>query len=50
MTHLTLIQLVPEQTMQSLLPVLRLKPDHLVHLASPRTANRSAWIAEAARN
>lgn len=46
---LTLIQLVSEQTMQNLLPVLRLKPTRLVHLATPRTAARSAWIAEAAR-
>lgn len=46
---LTLIQLVSEQTMQNLLPVLRLRPARLVHLATPRTVNRSAWIAEAAR-
>lgn len=46
---LTLIQLVSEQTMQNLLPVLRLKPARLVHFATPRTANRSFWIAEAAR-
>lgn len=46
---LTLIQLVSEQTMQNLLPVLRLRPERLVHLATPRTANRSVWIGEAAR-
>lgn len=46
---LTLIQLVSEQTMQNLLPILRLKPARLVHLATPKTQNRSAWIAEAAR-
>lgn len=46
---LTLIQLISEQTMQNLLPVLRLKPARLVHLATPRTAARSAWIAEAVR-
>jgi hypothetical protein len=46
---LTLIQLVSEQTMQNLLPVLRLKPARLVHLATPRTVSRSALIAEAAR-
>jgi hypothetical protein len=45
----TLIQLVSEQTMQNLLPALRLKPQRLIHLATPRTANRSALIAEAAR-
>jgi len=47
--NLTLIQLVSEQTMQNLLPVLRLKPAKLVHLATPRTVARSALIAEAAR-
>jgi len=45
----TLIQLVSEQTMQNLLPVLRLKPARLVHLVTPRTVARSAWIAEAVR-
>jgi hypothetical protein len=35
--------------MQNLLPVLRLKPACLVHLATPKTQSRSAWIAEAAR-
>ena len=45
---LTLIQLVSEQTMQNLLPVLRLKPRRLVHLATPRTVARSALVAEAA--
>lgn len=48
-TPLTLIQLISEQTMPNLLPVLRLKPVHLVHLVTPKTAARSAWIAEAAR-
>jgi len=46
---LTLIQLVSEQTVQNLLPVLRLRPDRLVHLAAPRTVHRSSLIAEAAR-
>jgi len=46
---LTLIQLVSEQTVQNLLPVLRLRPDRLVHLAAPRTINRSNLIVEAAR-
>lgn len=44
---MTLIQLVSEQTMQNLLPVLRLKPKRLVHLATPRTVDRSALIANA---
>lgn len=46
---LVLVQLVSEQTMPNLLPVLRLKPSRLVHLATPRTRDRSLWIAEAAR-
>jgi len=45
---LVLIQLVSEQTVQNLLPVLRLMPARLVHLATPRTTDRSAWIADAA--
>lgn len=46
---LALIQLVSEQTMQNLLPVLRLEPDKLVHLVTPKTAARSSWIANAAK-
>lgn len=46
---LILIQLVSDQTMQNLLPVLRLKPQRLIHLATPRTVGRSALIAEGAR-
>jgi hypothetical protein len=46
---LTLIQLISEQTMQNLLPVLRLKPTRLIHLATPKTAARSHFIVEAAR-
>jgi len=46
---ITLIQLISEQTMQNLLPVLRLKPMRLVHLATPKTAGRSAFIVDAAR-
>lgn len=48
-TPLSLIQLVSEQTMQNLLPVLRLRPVRLIHLATPKTRDRSARIAEAAR-
>jgi hypothetical protein len=44
-----LIQLISEQTMPNLLPVLRLKPVHLTHFVTAKTAPRSAWIAEAAR-
>jgi len=47
-SNLTLIQLISEQTMQNLLPVLRLQPTKLVHLATPRTEARSPLIAEAA--
>jgi hypothetical protein len=46
---LALIQLISEQTMQNLLPILRLKPARVVHLATPKTAARSAHIVEAAR-
>jgi hypothetical protein len=46
---LSLIQLISEQTMPNLLAVLRLRPARLVHLATPRTAARSGWIVEAAR-
>ena len=45
---ITLIQLISEQTMQNLLPVLRLKPARLVHLATPKTAARSTFILDAA--
>lgn len=48
-TPLTLIQLISEQTMQNLVPLLALKPARVVHLATPRTAGRSAQIVEAAR-
>lgn len=48
-TALTLIQLISEQTMQNLLPLLALKPARVVHLATPKTAARSAQIVEAAR-
>ena len=49
MNDLTLIQLVSEQTIQNLLPALRLRPARLVHLVTPRTARRSANIEAAAR-
>ncbi len=49
MKPITLIQLISEQTMQNLLPVLRLQPSRLVHLATPKTAARSDFILEAAR-
>jgi hypothetical protein len=49
MRDLTLIQLVSEQTIQNLLPALRLRPARLVHLVTPRTARRSANIENAAR-
>jgi hypothetical protein len=48
-TPITLIQLISEQTMQNLLPILALKPSRVVHLATPKTAARSAQIIEAAR-
>jgi hypothetical protein len=48
-TPIALIQLVSEQTMPNLLPVLRLKPARLIHFVTPKTVSRSALIAEAAR-
>lgn len=49
MPDLTLIQLISEQTIQNLLPVLRLKPRKLVHLVTPKTAARSAVLKAAAK-
>lgn len=49
MQPLTLIQLISEQTIQNLLPVLRLKPRKLVHLVTPKTAARSAVLKAAAK-
>ncbi len=46
---ITLIQLISEQTMQNLVPLLALKPTHVIHIATPKTASRSAQIVEAAR-
>lgn len=46
---IALIQLLSEQTMQNVLPVLALKPARLVHLATPKVADRSQWIEAAAR-
>jgi len=47
---IALIQLISEQTMPNLLPVLRLRPARLIHLTTPRTESRSSWIANAARS
>ncbi len=44
-----LIQLISDQTMPNLVPVLALKPAKLFHLVTPRTAARSDCIVEAAR-
>lgn len=49
MQHLTLIQLISEQTIQNLLPTLRLKPKKLIHLVTPKTAARSAVLHSAAK-
>ena len=45
---ITLIQLISEQTIQNLLPILRLKPAGLIHLVTPKTAARSAHLLDAA--
>ena len=44
-----LIQLVSEETMQNLLPILALKPNSVVHISTTKTFRRSAWIVEGAR-
>ena len=44
-----LIQLVSEETMQNLLPILAIKPSNVVHISTAKTAKRSNWIAEGAR-
>jgi hypothetical protein len=49
MQPLTLIQLISEQTIQNLLPILRLKPKKLIHLVTPKTAARSAILKAAAK-
>ena len=49
MQPITLIQLISEQTIQNLLPVLRLRPQKLVHLVTPKTAGRSAGLKAAAK-
>ncbi len=46
---LHLIQLVSEQTMPNLLPILRLRPASVTHLVTPRTAARSRHLGDAAR-
>ncbi len=43
-----LIQLISEQTMPNLLPILRLKPKKLIHLVTPKTASRSSSLKAAA--
>jgi len=44
-----LIQLVSEQPMPNLLALIALRPERVIHVCTPRTALRSAQIAEAAR-
>ncbi|MGC8988956.1 MAG: hypothetical protein ACP5MD_02435 [Verrucomicrobiia bacterium] len=45
---ITLIQLISEQTMQNLLPILRFRPSRAVHFYTERTAARSTDIVRAA--
>jgi len=42
-----LIQLVSEQTMQNVVPVLAIKPARLIHLYTPSTASRTCDITKA---
>jgi len=46
---LTLIQLISEQTVPNLLPILRLRPDRLVHLTTPKTSARANHLRAAAQ-
>ena len=46
---LALIQLISEESMQNLLPVLALRPARLLHLVTPKVRDRSGPIAVAAR-
>ena len=48
-SKLTLVQLISEQTIQNLLPILRLKPSKLIHFVTPKTAARSAVLQSAAK-
>jgi len=47
---IALIQLISEETMQNLLPVLALRPGRLLHLVTPKVKGRSGPIAVAARH
>lgn len=49
MNSIALIQLVSEQTMQNVLPILRLRPASVFHLATLRTASRTEHILNAAK-
>ncbi len=44
-----LIQLISEETMQNLLPILALRPPTVFHLSTEKTRRRSDWIIEGAR-
>lgn len=48
MQKIALIQLVSEQTMQNVVPVLALQPERLVHLTTAKTAPRSENVKAAA--
>lgn len=48
MQAITLIQLISAQTMPNLLPMLRLRPAHLIHLATPKTVERAGHLLRAA--
>lgn len=50
MTRVALVQLVSEQTMQNVLPILRLKPVKVYHLATAKTASRSEHILNAVKS
>jgi len=47
MPNIALIQLISEQTMQNLLPILALKPGKAIHLVTEKTASRAEHIIRA---
>lgn len=49
MRDLTLIQLISEQTIPNLLPILRLRPQHFVHLWTPKTETQAKQLEEVIR-
>ena len=47
-SNLTLVQLISEQPMPNLLPILRLRPKRLIHITTPKTRSQSDHLLRAA--